>query len=49
MFADDCNIEIHGNTLKYVSRGGLKLEKAMTHFGISLEGKICMDMEREMS
>ena len=44
MFPDDCNIEIHGNTLKYVSRGGLKLEKAMTHFGISLDGKICMDI-----
>ena len=44
MFPDDCNIEIHGNTLKYVSRGGLKLEKAMTHFGITLDGKICMDI-----
>ena len=44
MFADDCVIEIHGTTLKYVSRGGLKLEKAMTHFGISLDGKVCMDI-----
>lgn len=44
MFSDDCVIEIHGNTLKYVSRGGLKLEKAMTHFGITLEGKVCMDI-----
>ena len=43
-FADDCKIEIHGNTLKYVSRGGLKLEKAMTHFGITLDGKVCMDI-----
>ena len=43
-FPDDCNIEIHGNTLKYVSRGGLKLEKAMTHFGITLDGKVCMDI-----
>ena len=43
-FADDCKIEIHGNTLKYVSRGGLKLEKAMTHFGITLYGKVCMDI-----
>ena len=33
-----------GNTLKYVSRGGLKLEKAMTHFGVTLEGKVCMDI-----
>lgn len=44
LFSDDCNIEIHGNTLKYVSRGGLKLEKAMTHFGITLDGKVCMDI-----
>lgn len=44
MFPEDCVIEIHGNTLKYVSRGGLKLEKAMTHFGIVLDGKICMDI-----
>ena len=44
LFPDDCNIEIHGNTLKYVSRGGLKLEKAMTHFGITLDGKVCMDI-----
>ena len=43
-FPDDCQIEIHGNTLKYVSRGGLKLEKAMTHFGIVLDGKVCMDI-----
>lgn len=37
-------IEVRGNTLKYVSRGGLKLEKAMSHFDITLEGKICMDI-----
>ncbi len=43
-FPADCQIEIHGNTLKYVSRGGLKLEKAMTHFGIQLDGKTCMDI-----
>ena len=43
-FPDDCNIEIHGNTLRYVSRGGLKLEKAMTHFGVVLDGKVCMDI-----
>lgn len=44
MFKEDCQIEIHGNALKYVSRGGLKLEKAMTHFGVILEGKVCMDI-----
>jgi 23S rRNA (cytidine1920-2'-O)/16S rRNA (cytidine1409-2'-O)-methyltransferase len=43
-FGEDCVIEIHGNTLKYVSRGGLKLEKAMDHFGITLEEKVCMDI-----
>lgn len=43
-FPDNCVIEIHGNTLKYVSRGGLKLEKAMGQFGIRLEDKICMDI-----
>lgn len=43
-FPSDCQIEIHGNVLKYVSRGGLKLEKAMKHFGIQLEGKVCMDI-----
>ena len=42
-FAEDAPIEIHGNTLKYVSRGGLKLEKAMTHFSISLDGMVCID------
>ena len=41
---DTVNIEVRGNTLKYVSRGGLKLEKAMSHFGLSLEGKVCMDV-----
>lgn len=44
MFQDTVEITMKGNTLKYVSRGGLKLEKAMSHFDISLEGKICMDV-----
>ena len=43
-FAEDVSIEIKGNTLKYVSRGGLKLEKAVNNFNISLEGKTCMDV-----
>ena len=43
-FSEDCQIEVRGKTLQYVSRGGLKLEKALTHFGITLEGKICMDI-----
>ena len=37
-------IEIKGKTLPYVSRGGLKLEKAMQKFPITLEGDICMDI-----
>lgn len=44
MFDEGVAIEIRGTTLKYVSRGGLKLEKAMTHFGVILDGKICMDV-----
>ena len=36
--------EIRGETLKYVSRGGLKLEKAMQEFPITLEGKTTMDI-----
>lgn len=43
-FDENAKIEIKGNTLKYVSRGGLKLEKAMTHFGTTLDGKVCMDI-----
>ncbi len=43
-FEETVQIEVRGNTLKYVSRGGLKLEKAMTHFGLTLDGKICMDV-----
>lgn len=43
-FDTEVAIEIKGSTLKYVSRGGLKLEKAMTHFDITLDGKICMDI-----
>ncbi len=37
-------IEVKGHTLKYVSRGGLKLEKAIACFGIRLSGKVCMDV-----
>lgn len=44
MFPEEVSIEVRGNTLPYVSRGGLKLEKAMKNFGVSLEGKVCMDV-----
>ncbi|MBO5474693.1 MAG: TlyA family RNA methyltransferase [Lachnospiraceae bacterium] len=38
------HIEVKGNTLKYVSRGGLKLEKAMEQFPITLTDTVCMDI-----
>ena len=37
-------LEVRGQTLRYVSRGGLKLEKAMKSFPLTLEGKICADI-----
>lgn len=43
-FSEDVKLEVKGNTLKYVSRGGLKLEKAMQNFDIELTGKVCMDV-----
>ena len=44
MFDETAQIEVRGSTLKYVSRGGLKLEKAMENFDVALEGKVCMDV-----
>lgn len=41
---DKITIEVKGHTLKYVSRGGFKLEKAMECFPIVLKDKICMDI-----
>lgn len=38
------SLEVRGNTLRYVSRGGLKLEKAIEVFGVQLDGKVCMDI-----
>lgn len=43
-FSDDVSIEIKGHTLPYVSRGGLKLEKAIQNFDVSVEGKVCTDV-----
>jgi len=37
-------IEVKGSALKYVSRGGLKLEKALQNFPLTVDGKICMDI-----
>lgn len=43
-FAETVSIEVKGNTLRYVSRGGLKLEKAMQEFPIVLDDTVCMDI-----
>ena len=43
-FEDTVSLEVRGSTLKYVSRGGLKLEKAMSRFGLLLDGKVCMNV-----
>ena len=42
--AEDAAVEVRGSTLKYVSRGGLKLEKAMSLWPIALTDKVCMDV-----
>jgi len=44
LFEENKSIEIRGQSLKYVSRGGLKLEKALTEFDISLSNLVCMDV-----
>ena len=41
---EDDRIEVRGETLRYVSRGGKKLEKAMQVFPVVLEGCTCMDI-----
>lgn len=40
----ECEIEIKGKPIPYVSRGGLKLEKAISEFGIELDGLTCVDV-----
>lgn len=42
--ARNANIEVKGNAIPYVSRGGLKLEKAINTFNMDLENKVCMDV-----
>ena len=42
--SNEAEIEVRGHVLRYVSRGGLKLEKAMKSFPLTLEGKICADI-----
>lgn len=43
-FPEEVQIEIRGHKMPYVSRGGLKLEKAMKHFDVTVEGKVCTDV-----
>ena len=43
-YDENCKIEVRGAALKYVSRGGLKLEKAINNFDFDLNGKITMDI-----
>ena len=43
-FPEDAEILVKGKALPYVSRGGLKLEKALKSFPISLENRVCMDI-----
>ena len=42
--AVNADIEVKGSQMKYVSRGGYKLEKAINEFGVQLDGKICLDI-----
>lgn len=43
-FSEDALLEVRGKGLQYVSRGGLKLEKAIKEFGLELSGLTCMDI-----
>ena len=43
-FPEEVQIEVRGHTLPYVSRGGLKLEKAIHNFDVSVDGKVCTDV-----
>ncbi|HWB33135.1 MAG TPA: TlyA family RNA methyltransferase [Acidobacteriaceae bacterium] len=42
--AEDAAVRVIGEDLRYVSRGGLKLERALEHWGIGLEGRACVDV-----
>ena len=42
-YGEDVSIEVRGGTLKYVSRGGLKLERALDFFGGNPKGRVCLD------
>ena len=40
----DCALRLLGDDLRYVSRGGLKLEKALEHWSIEVNGRVCLDV-----
>ena len=40
----DAALRVLGDDLRYVSRGGLKLEKALDHWRVDLKGKVCLDI-----
>jgi 23S rRNA (cytidine1920-2'-O)/16S rRNA (cytidine1409-2'-O)-methyltransferase len=40
----DAQVRLLGEDMKYVSRGGLKLERALEHWGIDVTGKVCLDV-----
>ena len=44
LFKEESKIEVRGHVLPYVSRGGLKLEKAIKNFAVSVDGKVCTDV-----
>ena len=44
MISESQKVEVRGGEMKYVSRGGLKLEKAMKAFDVTLDNKVCMDI-----
>lgn len=43
-FPEEAKIEVRGHSLPYVSRGGLKLEKALKNFDVTVQGKTCTDV-----
>jgi 23S rRNA (cytidine1920-2'-O)/16S rRNA (cytidine1409-2'-O)-methyltransferase len=42
--SEECVIRLLGEDLKFVSRGGLKLERALEHWNIAVGGKVCLDV-----
>ena len=44
LVSTDARVELVGEPLRYVSRGGIKLEGALLDFGIDVRGKVCLDI-----